>query len=338
MTVSLEVDASAVVHLVKQGFATAFIGFSLSTALYGVTILQVYLYYRNYPSDRILWKCVVALLFALDSLASAFAAHALYTYFVLDFGKSPVTDVAILWSFSTEKLLVTLITFVAQSCVDNCLDLLLIFMTIIQLLCQCCLERYYQQNYHILHRLLGSGLPSIRNRNHRRDIHNNRRSWHPTLLDHQRFCAGLAALDDLLITAVLCFHISHNRSGLPSTNQFVDTVILYTVSRGILTATTQILFLITNVAFPGDTYFMPFHMCVGKFYVNGVLCTLNIRQSFRQKTEPQFDTGPAFSFLHPEGTEQGRSQPHRNNTPNSLTGGTDNPENEPKPSNLKAQT
>ncbi|KAF7355116.1 hypothetical protein MSAN_01427200 [Mycena sanguinolenta] len=325
MPIPLEANASHIVSLVKQGFATAFIGFSLSTALYGVTILQVYLYYRNFPADRILWKCVVALLLTLDSLASAFAAHALYTDFVLNFGKSPVTDVVIPWSLSTEKLLVTLITFVAQAFYANAIWKVTVSKTItfsIAFLAVVCLALGIVTTVDIFTRtgLVGGAVGT------------------PRFSIISGFVQGLAALDDLLITVVMCFHISHNSSGLPSTNKFVDTVILYTVSRGILTAMTQILFLITNVAFPGNTYYMPFHMCVGKLYVNGVLCTLNIRQSFRQKTEPQFDTGPAFSFFHPEGTEQSRSQPHPNNSVNSPTGSTNNPENEPKPSNLKVQS
>ncbi|KAF8211360.1 hypothetical protein K438DRAFT_1807179 [Mycena galopus ATCC 62051] len=148
------------------------------------------------------------------------------------------------------------------------------------------------------------------------------------------FVQGLAALNDLLITATMCYYLVHNRSGLPSTNLFVDTVILYTVSRGVLTATTQILFLITNAALPGNTYWMPFHMCVGKLYVNSVLATLNVRRTFQQKSEPQFDTGPAFSFFHPEATEL-RSEPHHNNNLNSVTGSTDSPDREPKLSELK---
>jgi len=98
MAISPELDA--LVALVKQEFANSFIGFSVATAIYGISVLQVYLYYRNYAADRVMFKCVVALLFVLDTLTTIFVAHALYTYIVLHLGKSLLVDLAIPWSFS----------------------------------------------------------------------------------------------------------------------------------------------------------------------------------------------------------------------------------------------
>ncbi|KAJ7117383.1 hypothetical protein C8R43DRAFT_960668 [Mycena crocata] len=200
--------------------------------------------------------------FLLDTLSTVLVAHALYTYFVINFAENTELNLLIPWSFST------LITFVAQ-----------------------CF--YAQAIYNV--------------------------TTNKTLT----YSVGLAALNDLLITAGMCYYLRDSRSGLPSTNQFVDKVILYTISRGILTAylalffgsdglidrhfsTAQILFLITNVAFPGRTYYLPFHQTVGKLYVNSVLATLNVRKTFQQKTEPQYDTGPGFDFFH-AGTGQSLS-------------------------------
>ncbi|KAJ7774313.1 hypothetical protein DFH07DRAFT_125643 [Mycena maculata] len=281
--------ASNVVSLVKQGFATSFIGFAVATALYGTSVLQVYLYYRRYPTDRRTWKCVVALLFLLDTLSTAFVAHSLYTFFVLNFGKDPVEDLVIPWSFSTEKLLVTLITFVAQIFYAHATWKVTVNKTItfcIGLLAVVCLALGIVTTVDIF---------TI-----------------PFTIGTRRFliisgCVqGFAALNDVLIVAGMCYHLQRNRSGLPSTNQFVDTLILYTVSRGILTAATQILFLITNVAFPGNTYYQPFHQAVGKLYVNSVLATLNVRHTFQQKSDVQYGTGPGFAFVH-EGTGQSLS-------------------------------
>ncbi|KAJ7937270.1 hypothetical protein B0H13DRAFT_2649129 [Mycena leptocephala] len=271
MAISPELDA--LVALVKQEFANSFIGFSVATAFYGITVLQVYLYYRNYAADRVTLKCVVALLFLLDTLATVFVAHSLYTFFVLNFGKPPVEDLATPWSYFTEKLIVTLITFVAQ-------------------------WRYGKVNGFSLHKgsqstnsdsvtvnkaitfsivnFSGRGLPRSEagNKDYQSDISKTFLSalGIVTTIDLftiknvigtvrfsiiSGFVQGLAALNDLLITAAMCYYLNDNRSGLLSTNQFVDTVILYTVSRGILTATLQILFLITvRVASTSNTYIL----------------------------------------------------------------------------------
>ncbi|KAJ6539125.1 hypothetical protein B0H19DRAFT_343066 [Mycena capillaripes] len=295
MSISPKPDAF-IVALVKQEFATSFIGFSVATAFYGISVLQVYLYYRNYAADRAMWKCLVALLLLLDTLATIFVAHSLYTFFVLNFGKDPSENLLIPWSFSSEKLLVTLITFVAQCFYANAIWKVTVSKTItsaITFLAFVCLALGLVTTVDIftIGGVIGTERFSI----------------------ISGFVQGLAALNDLLITAAMCYYLAHNRSGLPSTNQFVDTVILYTVSRGVLTATTQILFLITNVALPGNTYYLPFHQTVGKFYVNSVLATLNVRRTFHKKTEVEYDTGPTFNFFHPERTGQSCSEPHLSN-------------------------
>lgn len=127
---------------------------------------------------------------------------------------------------------------------------------------------------------------------------------------------GLASLGDILITTALCFFLHRRRSGFRSsyvvlrslvlikisnssrTEQIIDTLMMYAVSRGersrfvfliylkkhfrrypycvscdLLLYTNrgftihrviQILFLVLNVAYPHDTYWMPFHQTVGK--------------------------------------------------------------------------
>lgn len=109
---------------------------------------------------------------------------------------------------------------------------------------------------------------------------------------------GIAALNDVIITASMCYYLHHHRSPLPSSSRFVDTLILYAVSRGVLTAVCQILFLVTNVALPGATFWQPFHQAVGKLYVNSVYATLNVRSTFQQKSEVQLGTVPDFKKTH----------------------------------------
>jgi hypothetical protein len=50
---------AAAVALAKEVFATSFIGFAIATTVYGISILQCYLYFRNYPKDTIHLKLTV---------------------------------------------------------------------------------------------------------------------------------------------------------------------------------------------------------------------------------------------------------------------------------------
>jgi len=99
---------------------------------------------------------------------------------------------------------------------------------------------------------------------------------------------GTSAFNDVLITLCLCTWLYRQKSGADGwvagqafgTDKILDTLILYAVSRGVLTAVTQILFLTLNLAFPHATYWSPFHQAVGKLYVNSVFATLNVRSTF----------------------------------------------------------
>ncbi|KAJ7086662.1 hypothetical protein C8R44DRAFT_820696 [Mycena epipterygia] len=312
---ALSSEATAVA-LVKQLFATSFIGFSVATALYGISVLQVYLYHTILPKlpygprhvemsracpilplDNQQLLVQVAFLFTLDTLSTIFVSHALYTYFILNFDKNPLVDLVIPWTFSTEKLLVTLITFVAQ-----------------------CF--YAQAIWKALGIVTSVDIFTIKEVSETKDF-----------VIISGCVQGLAALNDVLITVAMCYYLQHNRSGLPSTNQFVDTVILYSVSRGVLTATTQILFLITNVAFPDNTYYQPFHQTVGKLYVNATLATLNLRRTFQPTSQVQYSAGLALNFHH-EGPGQSLSVEPQHNTihsANLATPNTNNPDHEQKP-------
>jgi len=57
--------------------------------------------------------------------------------------------------------------------------------------------------------------------------------------------------------------------------------------RGIVTAITQLMFLILNVGFPSRTYWQPFHQLITKMYVNSILASLNARRSVLGKGAPE---------------------------------------------------
>ncbi|KAJ7814740.1 hypothetical protein B0H14DRAFT_2849389, partial [Mycena olivaceomarginata] len=85
---------------------------------------------------------------------------------------------------------------------------------------------------------------------------------------------GTSSLCDILITTTLIYRM-------------IDTLILYIIARGVLTAVTQILYLAVNLAFPDQLYWQPLRQILGKLYVNSVLASLNVRQSVRGKGKPE---------------------------------------------------
>ncbi|KAJ7873348.1 hypothetical protein B0H14DRAFT_3131337 [Mycena olivaceomarginata] len=287
---------AALTSAVKELFATTFIGFTVATTLYGVSILQVYLYFRRYSQDRWTLKTMVATLWILDTLTTIFVAHSL---FVFVFGLlSKKADTNIPWGFTAEKMLVTIITFIAQwyfagnrSSRAVCLITSLfsfyahtiwkvskniittVFVSVLAV------ATFGLGIYTTVHLFQNPGLNSISSR---------------SFLIVSGLVQGLAALNDIVITASLSYYLHIKRSGLPSSEKLIDTLIVYAVSRGVLTAVAQIMFLVLNVAMPHHQYWLPFHLVVGKLYINSVLASLNVRSSL-SRTEIML--GPGISAL-----------------------------------------
>ncbi|KAJ7587097.1 hypothetical protein C8J56DRAFT_943586 [Mycena floridula] len=275
-----------VVKTVKQVFGTCFIGFTIATTLYGITVLQTYMYYRTFPKDSKGTKAIVALLVLLDSLTTIFVAHSLYTFFVLNYNLNPKVNLVIPWSFNAEKLLVTLITFIVQAFYARMIWRVSenrIIPIIILVIALAAFALGIVTSEHLFSNPTATSISA------------------PKFSIMSGLVQGLASLDDILITAALCYFLHSRRRGFSnSTEAILDNLILYAVSRGVLTAVTQILFLVLNVALPHDYYWQPFHQAVGKLYVNSVLATLNVRTSFKDETEInlgtrglEFATGPA---------------------------------------------
>ncbi|KAJ7773697.1 hypothetical protein DFH07DRAFT_1057214 [Mycena maculata] len=279
-------QVAALIVVVKQLFATSFIGFAVATTLYGISVLQAYLYYRNYPADHRALKGTVALLWVLDTLCTIFVAHSLYTYFVLNFEITPTVDLIIPWSFTSEKFLVTLITFIAQVFYARMIWKVsgnLFITLVVAVLTVVTFALGIVTTVHLFQNPLATTISA--------------RSFQIL----SGMVQGFAALNDVLITVCLCVWLYRHKKGAGGwgmghvfgTEKILDTLILYAVSRGILTALTQFMFLVLNLSLPHATYWMPFHQAVGKLYVNSVFATLNVRSTLTEKDD---GTAPATNM------------------------------------------
>ncbi|KAJ7158014.1 hypothetical protein C8R43DRAFT_1234439 [Mycena crocata] len=298
---------------VKEVFATSFIGFAVATTAYGICVVQVYLYYRGYPRDSVYLKFTVATLWILDTLSTIMVAHSLYTYFVTNFGNL-AADAFIPWSFALENGLLTMVTITVQSFYAWQIWTVSMnpFVTAgILLLAVTSLGLGLFITVHLFR------FPAVAS------------------LSAQSFQSisgpvqGTAAACDVAITTALIFYLrSRRRAGIRTTEEMIDTLILFAVCRGILTAITQIMFLVLNVAFPHRTLWQPFHQLVGKLYVNSILASLNVRRVLLGKGDPEISSRSGFS-LSEEGTDSTRTMPLTFMSPKNEVVGTFNVHEEP---------
>jgi len=223
----------------------------------------------------------VGILWTLDTLSTIMVAHSLYTYFILNFGDL-AADALIPWSFALENGLLTAVTITAQCFYAWqiwTISMNFLVTGVILLLAAAALGLGLYITVHLFR------FPEVAS------------------VGTASFQAisgpvqGTAAACDIVITLALIYylHSRRRRSGIRTTEQMIDTLILYAVCRGILTAITQIMFLALNVGIPDKTYWQPFHQVVGKLYVNSILASLNVRQAVLGKGEPHKSTRSTFS-------------------------------------------
>ncbi|KAF7340804.1 hypothetical protein MSAN_02109500 [Mycena sanguinolenta] len=251
----------AAIAAVKESFGTILIGFTIATTLYGITVLQTYLYFRHYTKDALWMRVMVASLWALDTFTTILVAHSLYTYTVLNF-LNLAADEAIPWSFALESEMVDIITLIAQ-CFFGYQLLLVSKYKIIPIAVFLLAIAAFALDIKVTAELFKTlSVAALGTRQ---------------IYVVGSVVQGLCFLCDVIITGGLVYHFRGAESKQKSTGVMVDNLILYTVTRGTATAICQLMFMALNVSRPNDTFWQPFHQAVGKLYVNSVLATLNFR-------------------------------------------------------------
>ncbi|KAJ7348030.1 hypothetical protein DFH08DRAFT_156274 [Mycena albidolilacea] len=274
-----EVILAAAIKAIKEESAMLLIGYAVSTATYGISILQVYLYFRNYPKDNVSLKLTVATFWTLDTLSSVIASHALYTLYVLDF-ENLTTYSLIPWSWALETAILAVVAIMAQyfyawkiwAVSRNFVVAGFILLISAASFGMGMYISVYLFRFPTLESLVGHSYRSV-----------------TTSIE----CTGLAC--DVMITTSLIYYLhSRKTEVLSSTQDMIDSLILYVMSYGILIIVCMALLLALEVAYPHHLYWHPFFQLVEKLCVNSVLASLNIRKSVLGKGQPEVSTRSAL--------------------------------------------
>ncbi|KIK28352.1 hypothetical protein PISMIDRAFT_674086 [Pisolithus microcarpus 441] len=83
---------------IADSFGCILITGLISAMLYGITLLQTYVYYMHYSEDASTVKFLVAATCILDTLHVSFMCHILYYYLITNYGV-PTSLEYIVWSF-----------------------------------------------------------------------------------------------------------------------------------------------------------------------------------------------------------------------------------------------
>ncbi|KAI0771273.1 hypothetical protein BD413DRAFT_552413, partial [Trametes elegans] len=265
----------ALLSALKEDIACQLIGFTLATTLYGISLLQAYLYFRSYNRDSLRLRVLVGAVVILDTLTTIFMAHGLYTYTVLDLGE-PIKITIITWSFALTNGCAVLTAFLVQCHFGLRLwgfsSKNQLLVGLIALFAFCNLGAGVAMLVHMLSdtSLFSLGSVSIR------------------VLSG--LSSGASSVCDVIIAAGLCYYLQTSRSGFKQTDHIVDKLFIYSINRGALTAVCQTLAFVLATSLPGRFYFVPFALLESKLYANSLLATLNVRRTLKEA--PSVVLGP----------------------------------------------
>ncbi|KZT68575.1 hypothetical protein DAEQUDRAFT_738629 [Daedalea quercina L-15889] len=84
-------------------YGAVLIGAFISAVLFGITNLQTFIYFRQYPSDRIWNKISVCWLWMLDAAHLALCIHMVYWYLVTNYTNPPAL-LGVVWSLKAQVM------------------------------------------------------------------------------------------------------------------------------------------------------------------------------------------------------------------------------------------
>ncbi|KAJ3568573.1 hypothetical protein NP233_g5620 [Leucocoprinus birnbaumii] len=293
-------------------YGSVFIGLIVASILYGVTLLQTFLYFSAlYCSEPILRTLAnedleVAIVWLLDTAQLTLCTIAMYWYLVSN--------------FSNEEALKRTTCFFARRVWIMSGNAIL---TLIIVLLAC------------VHFAVGAQGPL------RTISLHYRRVRHPSsaendfaevtmrflLVENTRFSkliwvtsAGLgsAAAADVIIACALCYYLLKSRTGFSSTDSLIATLIGYSLTTGLITSLLALICVVTFATMPTNYIWLAFFWILGKCYVNSLLAALNSRDSLRERVKPRLDgtlfqlsNVPQFSADLPESPTGVNSKPSR---------------------------
>ncbi|KAJ7711128.1 hypothetical protein B0H14DRAFT_699537 [Mycena olivaceomarginata] len=242
----------------------------IETLLYGMGVLQTWIYFAGRPTDVASVKWTVLVVLALETIQVVFFFHSSYFRFVERFGQ---IQIDLYWADSLQLLAAYLSAFIVQlyfasrihklTKARGKLSLSAIGIYIIFLLA------VLQIVAGIVQVILTYKLRSFLKLSETKAV---------TTLQS---ATSLAC--DILITTYLCLFLNTQKGEIMRTNTMMDMLIRDAINRGVLTALSSAVNMVLFLALPNTFWFFLGLAPSSKLYMNSLLATLNSRQHLRDK-------------------------------------------------------
>ncbi|KAI0333458.1 hypothetical protein GY45DRAFT_1368447 [Cubamyces sp. BRFM 1775] len=253
----------------------------LACILYGVTTLQTFIYYQNFSEDSRILKGVVGSVWVMETLHTALCMELVYTYSVTHFGDYDFLG-NIYWGAGASILVGVFISAAVHAFYIRRVWIMssgsipvTAFITTLAL-CR-----------------FGCGLGSF-------ILSLEITEWSPFRANVSPLVTialglGCAAAVDVLVALTLSFYIQRDRgkweSGTQESDSRIDTILIYAVNTGAITALSSILSVILFATQKKSLVFLGLVEIQSKLYANSFLGSLNVRAAARNPpSSNQFGT------------------------------------------------
>ncbi|TDL20832.1 hypothetical protein BD410DRAFT_790510 [Rickenella mellea] len=257
---------------IKNLLGNSYWGFVCSAVLCGVSVIQGYLYFtRN--NDKLGFNLFVGCLLGLDISTTSVWAYILYRLLILNIRNSNTLAISNTY-FTADSSMTLVITLFTQIFFAHQVYLV---MTKRRVVVPAVITFFA---------ILGFVSGAIRISTVRHAPGKWSRYKLSTTLEGLFF-----AFSDITASAAMCFLFASAAKESKRLSSALKSLTIYTVNRGILVTSAQILLVALYLWQPTKFYWSPFHITLSKLYVNTLLAMLNSRPSLRSKAGINNDGG-----------------------------------------------
>ncbi|KAL5508710.1 hypothetical protein ACEPAG_4795 [Sanghuangporus baumii] len=250
------------------------VGTSINAILYGIMVLQCYLYFMWYKHDKKRIKAVVLSLLLLDTVSCAFDIGMTYNYLVTNFGNPEAIQVINLYLSpyrSSSTYATMFITFVTQG--------------ITAFVVQC----FYGWRIHVLTRTrilsvliyICSTIQMLASIG--ATVGGTILQQFTSLVKVEQvsliWLVG-SLVTDIIISTSLVWYLQKSKTGFSGSDDLITRLNRMTIQTGVLTTSLAIAMIITFFVFLNSTIHIGIGLTLSKMYTNSLLSTLNARQGW----------------------------------------------------------
>uniref|UniRef100_A0A0W0EV87 DUF6534 domain-containing protein n=1 Tax=Moniliophthora roreri TaxID=221103 RepID=A0A0W0EV87_MONRR len=226
-------------------YGSAFLGLVISAILYGITILQVYFYYRNYPRDARFIKILVFTVWLWDTLHLSLCTTAIYWYLITNYARPDALE-QLTWSMELQTDCNGIIALIVQCFFARRLWINLTRHTAssvqqpISGVGYCDTIVYTFRTWNRVHDTEVREDDALQREKDLTAIYNYSFAL-VTTANFQKLIwvtsagIGSAAAADIMIAASLCYYLSRSKTGFRRTDSLITILIIYTVTTGLMT-------------------------------------------------------------------------------------------------------